>query len=81
MAFALVFTDRYRRVEKRFPRRHPQLLRQYENTLLLLEANPFHPSPRLYPLKGRRSELHSVSINLSYSIGADRSLWRSSPPC
>ena len=69
MAFALVFTDRYRRVEKRFLRRHPQLRRQYEKTLLLLlEANPFHPSLRLHPLKGRLSELHSVSINLSYRI-------------
>lgn len=68
MAFALVFTDRYRRVEKRFLRRHPQLRRQYEKALLLLEANPFHPSLRLHPLKGRLSELHSVSISLSYRI-------------
>jgi hypothetical protein len=67
MAFARVFTDRYRRVEKRFLCRHPQLRRQYEKTLLL-EATPFHPTPRLHPLKGRLSELHSVSINLLYRI-------------
>jgi len=30
--------------------------------------NPFHPSLRLHKLKGRLSELHSVSINLSYRI-------------
>ena len=34
----------------------------------LLEANPFHPSLRLHPLRGKLEGLHSVSINLSYRI-------------
>jgi mRNA-degrading endonuclease YafQ of YafQ-DinJ toxin-antitoxin module len=40
----------------------------YEKTLQLVELNPFHPSLRLHKLKGRHSDLHSVSINLSYRI-------------
>lgn len=68
MAFELVFTDRYRRVEARFLSRHPGLRRQYDKTLRLLEANPFHPSLRLHPLQGRLADLHAVSINLSYRI-------------
>ena len=40
----------------------------YRKTLLLLEANPHHPSLRLHPLRGRLQGLHSVSINLSYRI-------------
>ena len=36
--------------------------------LLLLEANPRHPSLRLHALKGRLQGLHSVSINISYRI-------------
>jgi mRNA-degrading endonuclease YafQ of YafQ-DinJ toxin-antitoxin module len=40
----------------------------YRKTLLLLEANPHHPSLRLHPLRGRLRGLHSVSINLSYRI-------------
>ena len=68
MAFQLVFTDRYRQIEARFLRRHPEVRRQYDKTLALLEANPFHPSLRLHPLKGRLAALHSVSINLSYRI-------------
>lgn len=68
MSFRLVFTERYQRAEVRFLKRHPELLRQYAKTLQILEANPYHPSLRLHPLKGRLVELHSASINLSYRI-------------
>jgi mRNA-degrading endonuclease YafQ of YafQ-DinJ toxin-antitoxin module len=40
----------------------------YRKTLLLLEANPHHPSLRLDSLRGRLQGLHSVSIHLSYRI-------------
>jgi mRNA-degrading endonuclease YafQ of YafQ-DinJ toxin-antitoxin module len=66
--WTLVFTDRYNRRALRFLRRHPELRDTYRKTLLLLEANPHHPSLRLHALKGRLSGLHSVSINLSYRI-------------
>jgi mRNA-degrading endonuclease YafQ of YafQ-DinJ toxin-antitoxin module len=66
--WTLVFTDRYNRRALRFLRRHPELRETYRKTLLLLEANPYHPSLRLHALKGRLSGLHSVSINLSYRI-------------
>ena len=56
------------RIEARFLRRHLEARRQYDKTLALLEANPFHPSLRVRPLKGRLAGLHSVSINLSYRI-------------
>jgi plasmid maintenance system killer protein len=36
--------------------------------LLLLEANPFHPSLRPHRRQGNLEGLHSVSINLSYRI-------------
>lgn len=41
---------------------------QYEKTLKLLEINPNHPSLRLHKLQGKLSELHSISINISYRI-------------
>ncbi len=68
MAFELVFTERYQRIEARFLKRHPETRRQYGKTLELLELNPFHPSLRLHGLKGRLTGVHSVSINLSYRI-------------
>jgi proteic killer suppression protein len=64
----IIFMDSYNRRANKFFRKHPELLGQYEKTLKLLEANPFHPSLRLHKLQGRLSELHSVSINMEYRI-------------
>jgi mRNA-degrading endonuclease YafQ of YafQ-DinJ toxin-antitoxin module len=66
--YTLVFTDQYNRRAARFLRRHPQVREQYRKTLLLLQANPHHPSLRLHALAGKLAGLHSVSINLSYRI-------------
>ena len=68
MSWTLVFTERYERLAARFLRRHPDLRQSYRKTLLLLEADPHHPSLRLHALRGRLQGLHSVSINLSYRI-------------
>ena len=68
MAWQLVFTEQYNRRAARFLRRHPDAIGQYAKTLLLLQANPHHPSLRLHALKGKLAGLHSVSINLSYRI-------------
>lgn len=68
MTYTLVFTGQYNRRAARFLRRHPQLREPYQKTLLLLQANPHHPSLRLHALRGRLAGLHSVSINLSYRI-------------
>ncbi len=68
MSWSLVFTVQYEKRALRFLKRHPELERQYLKTLQLLEANPFHPSLRLHRLSGRLTDLHSVSINLSYRI-------------
>ena len=64
----MIFTDQYTRRAARFLKRHPELVRQYQKTLLLLQADPHHPSLRLHALGGRLAGLHSVSINLSYRI-------------
>jgi mRNA-degrading endonuclease YafQ of YafQ-DinJ toxin-antitoxin module len=68
MAYTLVFTEAYERRAARWLKKHPELRQQYLKTLLLLEANPHHPSLRLHALSGKLEGLHSVSINLSYRI-------------
>jgi mRNA-degrading endonuclease YafQ of YafQ-DinJ toxin-antitoxin module len=68
VSYTLVFTDQYNRRAARFLKRHPQVREQYRKTLMLLQANPHHPSLRLHALSGKLSGLHSVSINLSYRI-------------
>ena len=44
-----MFTERYNRGAARFLRRHPDMREVYRKTLLLLEANPHHPSLRFMP--------------------------------
>jgi toxin HigB-1 len=68
VTYQIQFTDEYKKRAKRFLRKHPDLGPAYLKTLTLLEANPFHPSLRLHPLKGKMTGLHTVSINLSYRI-------------
>ena len=68
MSFQLIYTEQYEKRAARFLKRHPELENQYLKTLQLLEMNPHHPSLRLHALSGRLQGLHSVSINLSYSI-------------
>ena len=68
MSYRLVFTENYKKRAKRFAKQHPELKDQYRKTLHLLSQNPYHPSLRLHPLKGKLANLHSASINLSYRI-------------
>ncbi len=68
MSYRLIFTEQYIKRAARFLKNHPDLEKQYLNTLQLLELNPYHPSLRLHPLSGKLQTLHSVSINLSYRI-------------
>ena len=68
MTYNLIFTEQYEKIERRFLRRHPDLLDRYAKTLAMLEHDPFHPSLRLHPLQGRLTGLHSASINLQYRI-------------
>lgn len=68
MTYRLIYTNSYLRRAKKFLKKHPQILGQYEKTLQLLELNPHHPSLRLHGLRGPLSGLSSVSINMSYRI-------------
>ena len=68
MLYRLIYTDSYVRRARKFLKKHPQILGQYEKTLELLELNPHHPSLRLHSLQGQLSGLSSVSINMSYRI-------------
>ena len=68
MSFRVIYTKSYLKRATKFAKRHPDILAQYEKALKLLELNPFHPSLRLHRLSGSLSDLHSISINISYRI-------------
>jgi len=67
----IIYTDSYIKRAVKFFKKHPELISQYEKILKLLEANPSHPSLKLHKLRGKMSELYSVSINISYRICID----------
>ncbi len=64
----IIFTHSYEKKAAKFIKKHPELKNQYSKTLQLMEINPNHPSLRLHQLKGKLSDLHSISINISYRI-------------
>ena len=66
--YTILFTDTYVRRARKFFKKHPEILPQYEKCLLLMENNPFHPSLRLHPLQGKLKGMHSISITLSYRL-------------
>ena len=68
MAYLLIYPESYTKRVKKFLRKHPEIRKQYQKTLELLELNPYHPSLRLHNLSGRLKSLSSVSINMSYRI-------------
>jgi addiction module RelE/StbE family toxin len=68
MTYQLIYTDSYLKRARKFAKKHPELRNQYKKVLLLLEANPQHPSLRLHALNGKLEGLHSVSINISYRL-------------
>ncbi|RKX80430.1 MAG: plasmid stabilization protein [Spirochaetes bacterium] len=72
----LTFTFSYEKRAEKFIKKHPELLSQYGKTLELLEINPSHPSLRLHKLQGKLSDLYSVSINISYRISLEFTLFK-----
>jgi len=67
----IIYTETYIKRAKNFLNKHPEIISQYKKTLKLIEINIFHPSLRFHKLKGRLSDLYSVSINISYRICID----------
>ncbi len=64
----IIYTESYLKRAKKFFKKHPELITQYEKTIKLLELNPVNSSLRLHRLKGKLNDLYSVSINISYRL-------------
>ena len=69
--YSLIFTESYEAKARKFLKKHPELLGQYEKTLRLLELNPYHPSLRIHKVTIQGDEVFSISINISYRITVD----------
>jgi len=66
--YKLIFTHIYEKREKKFLKKHPELVERYKNILKLLELNPAHSSLKLHQLKGKFVGKYAISITKSYRI-------------
>ena len=71
MNYKIIRTDEYFKKLKKFIKKHPEVLDRYAKTIELLVIDPWHPSLRLYKLKGGLHEYHSISINMKYRVVID----------
>ncbi len=71
MKYTITYTESYIKKARKFFKKHPELLGQYQKTLELLEINPTHPSLRMHALKGNLSGVYFVSINMSYRLSCE----------
>jgi len=71
MNYKIEYTQSYEKKLFKFLKKHKDIVERYKKTILLMEADPFHPSLRLHPLKGKVKDLHSVSIDMQYRISIE----------
>jgi len=64
--YELIFGESYLKKEKKFFKKHPDLIERYGKILHILASDPHHPSLRLHRLHGRQREYHSISIMMQY---------------
>jgi len=69
--YEIEYTQSYEKKLFKFLKKHKDIVERYKKTILLMEADPFHPSLRLHPLKGKLKDLHSVSIDMQYRISIE----------
>ncbi|MDD3044098.1 MAG: type II toxin-antitoxin system mRNA interferase toxin, RelE/StbE family [Candidatus Delongbacteria bacterium] len=67
----IIYSDHFKKRVRKFVKKHPDLVQQYEKTIELLELNPHHPSLRLHKLTGKLSDLYSVYINITYRLSIE----------
>jgi len=64
----LVREEAYQRKERKFFKKHPELIDRYAKVLKQLKDDPFAPILKTHRLKGAMSEFHSCSLNHQYRI-------------
>ena len=69
--YQLIFPESYKKIEKKFFKKHPDLIDRYEKILKLLMINPFHTSLRLHKLNPPLEKFYSISLTMKYRIIID----------
>ena len=64
----LVKDESYQRKERKFFKKHADLVDKYVDVLKKLKVDPFEPSLKTHKLKGKMSEFYSCSLTHEYRI-------------
>jgi addiction module RelE/StbE family toxin len=64
----LLKNDDYKRKERKFFKKCPQLIDKYGEVLEKLKNDPFDSSLKTHKLKGELNEFHSCSLTYEYRI-------------
>ena len=64
----LVKDESYQRKERKFFKKHTDLVDKYVEVLKKLKADPFEPSLKTHKLKGKMSEFYSCSVTHEYRL-------------
>ena len=69
--YHLIYSDSYKKLEKRFFKKHNDLKSKYLKILQLLMADPYHPSLRLHKLNSPLEKFYSISLDMKYRVIID----------
>jgi len=64
----LAKTDFYSKKERKFFKKHPNLINKYGEILVQLESNPFEKSLKMHTLKGSLNDFHACSLTYEVRI-------------
>jgi len=71
LSYELIFDESYLKKEKKFFRKHPDLIDRYAKALHILSEDPHHPSLRLHKLQEKLQSYYSISITMQYCVVID----------
>ncbi len=64
----LVRGDKYIKTERKFFKKHPNLIYKYSEILKMLQINPFDKSLKTHKLHGKLKELYACNLDYQYRI-------------
>lgn len=64
----LIKDESHQRKERKFFKKHADLIDQYKNVLEKLKANPFDPSLKTHKLKGDLGEFYACRLTYEYRL-------------
>jgi mRNA-degrading endonuclease YafQ of YafQ-DinJ toxin-antitoxin module len=64
----LIRTETFLRTARKFLRKHPELVGQFEDIVKQLEKDPHAPRLRLHKLSGKHKDKQAVSLTYNYRI-------------